>query len=44
MGTAGARLAELLALLLPLPEAAVRFELPLAARIAQMVRARPEQD
>lgn len=39
-----ARLAELLALLHPLPEAAVLFDLPLAARIAQMVRARPEQD
>lgn len=39
-----ARLAELLALLHPLPEAAVLFDLPLSARIAQMVRARPEQD
>lgn len=39
-----ARLAELLALLHPLPEAAVLFDLPLPARIAQMVRARPELD
>ncbi|MBL8563536.1 MAG: helix-turn-helix transcriptional regulator [Gemmobacter sp.] len=37
-----ARLAELLALLHPVPEASVLFDLPLAARIAQMVRARPE--
>ena len=39
-----ARLAELLALLHPQPEASVLFDLPLAARLAQMVQARPDHN